>query len=348
MTRKHGVRGSPRHVAALESVPSRRLGVALAVAAPTATSAQSELLGWVNPTLGKQIPGANFGGVYYPAEKVVGQGTDFQRTEQTFSLSLPVFQNPRDEWIATANVALQDYDTHAVLPDTRERFPDELWDVKIGTAYRHLFENGWIGGIGVSVGSPSDQPFASWDEMFLRAIAMLRMPRGEHDAWLFSLIYGTDTELPGGLPGGIPIPGIAYVYVPSERFKAVVGFPFTSVEFQPLEKLTLEAQYFPIRRIRARITYRPFLPLRLYLGFDWDNDHYFRADRADKDDQLFYYEKRLTAGVRFDLRHVGFVLAGGYAFDRLFFEGQDYSDRHKNRLDIEAGPFVSGRISLRF
>jgi hypothetical protein len=75
--------------------------------------------------------------------------------------------------------------------------------------------------------------------------------------------------------------------------------------------------------------------LRIYAGFDWDHDSYLRADRHVRSHQLFYYEKRLT-------------LSGGYAFDRFYFEGGGYSNHNENRIDIHGGPFVVGRIMLRF
>ena len=100
--------------------------------------------------------------------------------------------------------------------------------------------------------------------------------------------------------------------------------------------------------MRARLTYQLFRPLRVYAGFDWDHDWYLRAGRHVEDHRLFYYEKRLTGGLRFDLRHVGFEVSGGYAFDRFYFEGESYSDRNHNRIDVEAGPFVAVRLGTRF
>jgi len=45
---------------------------------------------------------------------------------------------------------------------------------------------------------------------------------------------------------------------------------------------------------------------------------------------------------------VGFELSGGYAFDRFYFEGESYKHRNENRIDIHDGPFVVGKIMLRF
>ncbi len=320
------------------------LATAVLVAVPAPASAQSELQTWLNPRLGHLMPRAEYGLTDYPAQDVTGQGTRFRLLDHGASVFLPLYQDSRNEWSLSGRVGFQDIHTSAVLPSTGDRFPDELWDARLGAGYRHKFDNGWIGGASVTVGSASDRPFASADEMIVRAIGMLRIPSGQRNAWLGTLIYASDSEFLGGLP----IPGLAYLYSPSDRFTAVIGFPFSSVQYRPLDKLTLEAQYLPVRRVRARATYALFRPLRLYVGFDWDSDHWLRADREDEQDKLFYYEKRASGGVRFDLRHVGFRLAGGYAFDRFYFEGHDYADRNHNRLDIGSGPFVSAQVSVRF
>jgi hypothetical protein len=160
----------------------------------------------------------------------------------------------------------------------------------------------------------------------------------------FSLNYTNYSDYLAGLP----VPGIDYVYSPSDTFTLVLGFPFNSLEWKPVEKLTIQPTYLPVRTVKARLTYELFRPLRIYAGFDWDHDSYLRADRHVRSHQLFYYEKRLTGGIRFDLRHLGFELSGGYAFDRFYFEGGGYSNHNENRIYIHGGPFVVGRIMLRF
>jgi len=309
---------------------------------PGAAWAQSEQ--WLSPKLGEVMLRSDYRLTFYPDEEVKDQHTDFGSVEHRLSLTAPLWQDDRDEWSISGSVRLQEIDTRAVLPDTFQSFPDRLWDIKVSPAYRHRFDNGWIAGASVSVGTASDKPFNSFDELVVRATAFLRVPHGERNAWLFTLNYSNHQEQ----FEGIPIPGVAYVYSPSDRFTAVLGFPFSTIRGQITEKLSAELTYVPIRFVRARLTYQLFRPLRIYAGFDWDHDSYLLAGRGDKDDQLFYYEKRATAGVRFDLRHVGVELSGGYAFDRYYFEGEGYSDRRENRLDVGAGPFVVLRVGVRF
>ena len=227
--------------------PLAVLGVLLV----TAVSAQDLQL-WLNPTLGQAMLRSDYRIMWYPEQR----GGPTARRPRDVSihirtLTFPIWQSATDEWTFSGRVRLQDYDTRAVLPDSQERFPGELWDIRAGFGYRHKFDNGWIAAIGASIGSASDRPFASEHELIGRLTGLLRVPHGDRNAWLFTLNYASDQEI----LGGIPVPGVAYLYVPNERFRAVVGFPFTSVEYKPIPSLTLDAYYVPVRRVRARITY---------------------------------------------------------------------------------------------
>src|SRR5262249_10515051 len=185
----------------------------------------------------------------------------------------------------------------------------------------------------------------SVDEMYFRFVTMLRVPQGERNSWIFTLIYASDEEIFGEV---LPIPGLAYAWVPSDQFTAVIGFSFSLIRLKPWESLTLEAEYYPFWTVRSRITWEIFQPLRAYGGFQWDSDHFYRADREDKADKIFYREMRLYAGVRFDLKHIGFDVTGGYAFNRFYFEGEGYKDRHDNRIDVGDTWFIVGKVTLRF
>src|SRR5262249_48597592 len=76
-------------------------------------------------------------------------------------------------------------------------FPDELWDLSAGLSYRHKFDNGWTGGVSLTVGTASDRPFNSIDEMYFRFFSLVRVPQGEHNVWLFTFIYARDVLILG-------------------------------------------------------------------------------------------------------------------------------------------------------
>jgi hypothetical protein len=297
--------------------------------------------------MGKQKLTSDYRLMVFPDQPVIGQPAELGMLQHDFSLSAPLRQGAADEWSASVRLRYQELATGAILPDTGEPFPDELWNVRFGTAYRHRFDSGWIGALNLNLGSPSDRPFASFDEMDISATAVLRIPTRERDAWIFFLNYGSNREF---WPH-IPIPGLGYAWEPSDQFSAVVTTGFLSIQYQPVEKLTLTAMYVAVRTVDIRLTYQLFRPVRVWVGFDWTNERYLRADRPDPDDRLFYYEKRIRAGAIIGLARQPqlFVdIAVGYSFDRFYFEGEGYGDNDDNRVDVEAGPFAAVRLGARF
>ena len=201
---------------------------------------------FLDPTVGHALLRADYRATWFPEEHVSGQPTNLGYVEQDVLVSFPLWQNCTDEWSASANLRSELFHTHAILPDTLQPFPDELWNIRFATTYRHLFDNGWIAGGTVSVGSASDQPFHGIDEMTAGVNAFLRVPQGERNAWLFTLNYSNYSEY----LRGVPVPGIDYIYSPSDRFTLVLGFPFNSLEWRPVEQLTVQLTYLPVRTVK--------------------------------------------------------------------------------------------------
>jgi hypothetical protein len=310
---------------------------------PTAVLGQEDFRFWLRPEFGQQSSRGTFTTDGYFRQGTSQKNAKLQMTRFDLRGSVPVFQNDRDEWLVTGGVKLLDIDTGARLQRESSAFPGHLWDVSAGLAYRHKFENGWIAGGHFSLGSASDEPFASGDEIVVSATGFVRIPDGESNAWLFFLNYFNNRQF---LPN-VPIPGFGYEINAGSNFSALAGVPFTWVRWEPIERLSLEASYILPRRVRAEIGYRILESLKVYAGYAWDNERFLRHNRSDHDDRLFYFEQRVSAGVRWDiLDSVWLDFSGGFAFDRFFFEGEDYGDRGNNRLNVGDSPFLMLQVGV--
>lgn len=323
------------------------LATALLVLIPPYTAwAQSiDVARWFGPDVGNRPWLLRYSLHAYADSSVEGQDTDLGLMEHDFFVVAPVWQNPRHEFGITARVELQDTDTGAFLPREGIPLPDQLWEVRVGGNYRGVVRNDWIWGINASFGSASNEPFQAGDAFDGTLGGLLRIPHRARNAWLFFLYFATNREF----LNYVPLPGAGYWWEPSDAFRAVIGIPFVSLAYRPVEKGSLNLSYFPARNIQTEASYRIMSPLTVFVGFDWRNQRYFRADREDNDERIFYYEKRIVGGIRVVVtRQLSLDFEGGWAFDRFYFEGEDYGDRDGNRIDVEDSPYGAVRISGRF
>jgi hypothetical protein len=299
----------------------------------------------LNPVVGRVPLSGGYQAVGFFDAAVRGQDTHLGYLQQDLNVLTPIWQDVRNELYATARVGVESFFTQAVLPNTGRPFPAELWNVSLGTGYRHLFDNGWIGGGSVSVGSASDKPFHSIDEMTVSASATLRVPRGDRDAWVFGVNLSSNSQV---LPF-VPIPFVAYLYNPSDRFQALVGFPFASVTYRPWDDLTLSASYALLTTFHARVSYRVAPPVSVFCALDFDNENYYLADRTDSNQRFFNYSDRLSGGVQVVLaRQALLEVSGGYVFDRVFFEGTGGTDQSFNHVGVAPGAFLGAKLQIRY
>lgn len=290
-------------------------------------------------------PGASYKALWLPAQPVSGQDTNLAMVQEDFAFSVPLWRNGPDGVTFSAGARNELFQTGAVMPLTGEPFPDQLWNIRLGAGYNHRFDNGRIAGFNVHFGSASDKPFHSIHEATAMASGFLRLPVREHDAWLLSLNFSTNSQV----MHNIPIPGVAYFYCPSETFQATVGFPFASINWRPSENLRFEMMYALLTTIHTRAIYETGPRLQWYAGFDWLNESYLLADREDDRDRFYYYEKRLSAGVRWKAwEHVAVDLSSGFAFDRYYFEGRDFSLTSSNRLNVGNSPFIALQVEAKY
>lgn len=280
---------------------------------------------------------------WYPSRSVSSQGTDLGLVKQNLSVGLPVWRDGGDAMTLRVGVSDDHFSTDAVLPDTRQAFPTDLWNVNLGVNYLHNFDNGWTGMLMTSVGSASDQPFHGIREMTFGVGAILQAPAAnERDKWTFGLMYSPSGAL------DFPIPIISYAWNPSDYFHLNIGLPLAMM-WKPTDDLTIDLSYTPVTNVNALATYRLSDKLRVYGGYRNFTEAYFLVDRENTDDRFFGLEQRLLGGVKCDIwRNLKLDLNAGYAFDRRYGEGKNQTSSLYDEVDVSSGAFVGLRLNWKF
>jgi len=241
----------------------------------------------------------------------------------------------------TTNVQNRSMNTDAVLPDSGINYPDQLWNISMGLMYMRQLENGWTAGGGVNIGSASDHPFATGDQITVGMNAMLRKPQGEHNAWLFMLMYSPFSEIQ------FPIPGIAFNYNPSDQLHINIGLPF-QVTYKPDDYWTFEASYMLIHTIHAKIKYKFSDSLSLFAGYDWSSEVYSLTENTNDDEHFYMYDQRASVGLESPItKWCKATLSGGYVFDRYSYQGKQWDSTQYDRVEMDPGAFMSLNLSFR-
>lgn len=287
--------------------------------------------------------GPGYGVEWFPAQPVLSQNVDFQLFEQNASAGVPIYRGDYGTAVLTTSVENTHFLTDAILPDTGRAFPDDLWDVKFGLTYIKPFDSGSTLGIISSIGSASDQPFQSGDEINLNLISFWRKPaRNERDAWMLGVMYSPTGSL------NFPVPILAYEWNRSESFQMNIGIPF-SIRWQPREDWTLNVAYVPLTNGSVMLTHDLSERWHLYGGYRSIAQSYFLSDRVNKDDRFFALQQRLVTGIRWDVGKFGVLdLSTGYAFDRRYGEGENQGSTLHDEVKVEPGAFLGLDFRLVF
>ena len=313
------------------------VGVVTALVWPALAAAQSEFAELLSPQAGRFEPRIELRGALL---QEAGEGADETREDEAMlSLRLPLAHDERSSWAATARVMRVGYSGDLALAKSGQAVPSSLWDVSAGVLFRQRLgeRRGWGGNL--AVGSASDEPFDSVQELELRANAYYMIPSGETNAWLFLATYSNTREF----LRNVPLPSVAYLYSPSRTFTALLGVPLW-IDWRPNDRFSLQASYFPVRTVNVRAAMRVTKGARVFAGLESRYQGFLPAEREDRDDRLFIFDRRLQAGVSYGSPRAFLIeLAGGWAFEREVFLGQKWDD-DDDRVDLESTPFVSFRV----
>ena len=278
-----------------------------------------------------------FAGTWMPGQQVQGQASDLGLTGFQANLAAPLRIAPdgRRIWLATSNFGYLQIDTAAIFPDSLIDVPQELWKFNLGAMHLREFDNGWSGGGMLSIGTASDRPFSDLREMTMTSLAFLNVPRGRRDAWNFSLFYSPTSQLP------FPIPGVAYVWCPSDRFTANLGVPF-SLRYQPTEAWTFSADYRPLTAVNLQASRSLGAEWNLYARYEVVNETYWLAERANSQDRLYLFDQRVAFGLDRRLPvGLSLDLSAAYVFDRRIFQAESFSGSRSDVLNISPGAAIS-------
>ncbi|MBI4797850.1 MAG: hypothetical protein HY794_03745 [Desulfarculus sp.] len=320
------------------------LGLLFLAPAP-GLAAAPEVGAWLTSELGQMKPRLGYQAEHQGDQKTTDHGGGLGFTQHELRGSTPLWQNSSNDLSLSGRARYMDLDTPAKLPSGKS-MPAELWDLNLSAQFRHRLDNDVVLGLAARGGSASDKPFHSDGESQYGATAFARLPSGQHGAWLVLVNYDNNREIITGMP---LIPGAGYWYAPSKQFQVLAGVPFSSLRYRPLTDLDLSLSYVMTRTLRARATYHLAPPLSVYTGFEMFHQSYLLADRPRSENRLFFYQKRALAGTSYELgRGLVLDISGGWAFDRFFFQGENYGDRWQDRLSLEDGAFFAGQVGYRF
>jgi hypothetical protein len=283
-------------------------------------------------------------GFWAPATDVFGQPATLGMNAQFARVAAPIVPIVEGGplWIGIGRFGRLELATDAILPDSRQPVPDQLWLIETGlTHIRPLASGGTLGGTFL-FGSASDQPFAAGRDLTLMAILFWNTPaKNDRDEWNFSAFYSPTAQLP------YPLPGISYNWRPDDSFEAKLGLP-ASFEWRPDDAWTFSGAYFPLVNVN--------LEARRKLGADWsfvafyrtDTQIYFLADRLIDKEQFYVFDQRAAAGFERKLG-AGFTIEAlaSWLFDRELFQGTNFTSGRTDIVEFDPGPGLSLQLMWR-
>jgi len=304
-------------------------------------SAQDDFRLWISPRPNEFSVKASAATTLYSKEDIADQDADFEAARHDLNLRFRLEPAAESEWLLSLDAESWSLDSPARFDESGLRLPQELHQVAAGVTYRRLLENDWLLGQNLQLGSASDKPFDSAEEIFIRGTTFLKLPSGRYNAWLMFLNFDTQREFP-------VLPGLAYQAVLAENLFAVVGVPVLAVEWQPVKTTYFGLSYFPVKQLNARLTHRFGEPWTATASFHWDSSLFSRAGRDDKDDRIEFEEKRVQLELAYSFtEQLSLAAHGGYAFGRRLGEGDDYNERSENDIDIGDAWFGGAELRWR-
>ena len=216
--------------------------------------------------------------------------------------------------------AYLDLDADSGLP-----LPTRLTDQALAAGSRvggfAAFDRRWAWGVSGGFGHASSDPFDDPDGWYgLGAVHAVTQVGAAG-----SLMLGIDYDGNRPILPDTPLPAISYAAPLNDTTFLVLGFPVTSINWSPNDRLTARVSLFGINP-SARVSYA--LDERVELFARYGSDQLSSRDADDDPDRrIFYTSQVVEAGVALESGSpLSLTISGGFAFDQAFERGFDLRD----------------------
>lgn len=260
--------------------------------------------------------------------------------------NLRMLEKGQDVWTFQQSASHLNLTEAPRIITTGLQIPDSLWDVQTGVGFSRKLDERRDVGVQASVGTASNKPYHSLQEMVGRVTASYRVPSGERNSWIWLLAYSNNRTF----LNNVPLPGFAYLWRSADSTVTVIaGFPFAAFTYMPSRDRGAQFSMFGPRATNAEFFQRVAGPAKTYARFEWTQDEWARANRNDNRNRLVYTHKRASVGVRSPIgKGFSIDVSGGREFDRAFFENRSSSSSDVQKVTLDNDWIAESKVSWRW
>lgn len=257
------------------------------------------------------------------------------------NLSYPLAKTEKDSYTIGLNLSHLHLSESRTLSKNGLATPKSLQRHDLNLGYNRTLGPMRSLGIRGTIGVASDKPFQDPQDTTFNLSTFYSYPGSNQGIWVLSAFISNNSPI----LNYVPIPGFFYLKK-TDTVTYIVGIPLASVVWTPTEDLRVSASAFgPSLNLEIGQSEQKSWPL--FAGFSWTPQTFLRANREDRQDRLFYDEKRLFLGVRKSiLGQLSTEFQIGQAYDRRMTEGERFSDFEGGQARFRSSPFAAWNFNL--
>jgi len=257
------------------------------------------------------------------------------------NLSYPLAKTEKDSYTVGLNLSHLHLSESRNLSKSGLATPRSLQRHDLNLGYNRTMGPARSLGIRGTLGVASDKPFQDAQDTTFNLSTFYSYPGNNQGIWVLSAFISNNSPI----LNYVPIPGFFYLKR-TETLTYIVGIPLASVVWTPHEDLRVSASAFG-PSLNLEVSQGEQRPWPFFAGFSWTPQTFLRANREDREDRLFYDEKRLFLGFRRTvLGQLSTEFQIGQAYDRRMTEGERFSDFEGGLARFRSSPFAAWNLNL--